>query len=349
MSILIARRPAIKDVTDKALENPTALVDSEPLTVQTARMHIRAQKRRRRAFTLVELLAVLAVIAILLSIVLPAVQSARESARRVQCQNNLRQIGLALLNFESVHKAFPASGWTKPGIGNAAGSYLSWRVVCLDFTEQSSISSIYARSENWWHTSNLAAGVHGVPTFLCPSTPRHPPAHMAIAKAPRPALTLAQPLATADYEAVMGIRASINSSRYNAQNRFSVLFRDSRTRFAEIVDGSSNTTMVVESAARPWVYRRGQLRTEIPNDQGIGWIDSESAYTLDGASLDGAREGCGLDFGCSAGVNARNDNEPYGFHIGGVYSLQADGHVTFVSQEVALPILAALCTRAAAD
>lgn len=304
---------------------------------------------RCRAFTLIELLVVIAIIGILVGLLLPAVQSARESSRRLQCQNNLRQTGLALLNFESVHRVFPASGWTKPGPSNPTGSYLSWRTTTLCFFEQSNISAQYNTNKNWWDATNLAVGQYSIPTFICPSTPLQPQVTQVTAKSPRPPLTLTNGIAASDYETVMGVRPQLNVTKYDMQNRFSVMHRDSRNKFAQITDGSSNTIMVTESAARPSVHRRTGARRDLVNDQGIGWLDSESAYTLDGSSSDGALEGCGIAAGCTVAMNARNDNEPFSFHRGGVQALFADGHVDFESESVALLILAAQVTRAAAD
>ncbi len=146
----------------------------------------------------------------------------------------------------------------------------------------------------------------------------------------------------------MGIRASIDPSKYDAQNRFSVMHRDSRTKFAAILDGASNTAMIMETAARPFVYRRGKAIPTLTNEQGISWIDSESAYSLDGASSDGSVEGCGLPT-CNRAINAKNDNEPYSFHVTGAHALFADGHIAFESEDADLLVIAAQITRAAAD
>ena len=302
-----------------------------------------------RAFTLVELLVVIAIVGLLVGLLLPAVQSARESARRVQCQNHLRQLGIGLLMFETVQRCFPPSGWTKPAHSNPTGSYRSWRVVCLDYVEQSNIAQMYSLHQHWWEASNLAAGQIRVPVFECPSSPIGAPVLVVPARSTRPALHLTSALARADYEAVMGVRPSIDPSRYDTQNRFSVMFRDSMTKFAEILDGSSSTIMVFETSGRPHVYRRGAARLDLTNDQGIGWIDSESAYSLDGSSRDGSQEGCGYAAGCTHAINARNDNEPYSFHSGGTHALFADGHLTFESDLTDPTVIAAQVTRAAGD
>jgi type II secretory pathway pseudopilin PulG len=304
---------------------------------------------RKQAITLVELLVVFAIVGILTSLLLPATQAAREAARRVQCENNLRQTGLALLNFESIYRVFPASGSTKPSPGNAAGSYLSWRVFCLPFIERSNDANSYRLDQNWWHESNLRVGCKTLPTFVCPSTPEQPPVSSAVAKAPRSSLSLSSPLARCDYETIMGVRPAIDVAKYDNNNRFSVMHRDSRTKISAIIDGTSQTIMVSETAARPSVYRRGRSQPTLQNDQGHGWIDSESAYSLDGASADGSREGCGVSAGCTLAMNARNDNEPYSFHLDGACSLFADGHVSYESESISLLIFAAQITRAAED
>ena len=98
------------------------------------------QWRSKRGFTLVELLVVIAIIGILVGLLLPAVQAAREAARRMQCSNNLKQHGLALLNYESTHKRFPA-GFTDYFNANPVGrdGGWSWMAAVLPFMEQNAL------------------------------------------------------------------------------------------------------------------------------------------------------------------------------------------------------------------
>ena len=331
------------------LKTEEFLVEALLRVAHTLRMIHVEQASKRFAFTLVELMVVVAIIGTLISLLLPAVQAAREAARRIQCQNNLRQVGLSLLQFESANSAFPASGWTRPGIGNPSGSYLSWRGVCLGFMDQANVLNRYDLQQHWWSENNLEVGSYQQPVFLCPSSPSIEPKLVVSPKAPRPALALDKGMATTDYEALMGVRPSIDATKYNTSNRFSVLHRDSRTKFSQITDGSSNTIMVLESSGRPAVYRRGKQKADAWNEQGIGWIDSESAFSLDGSSADGAAEGCGVAAGCFVAINARNDNEPYSFHSGGAFALFADGHTAFESEATSILAFAAQCTRAAND
>jgi prepilin-type N-terminal cleavage/methylation domain-containing protein len=128
-------------------------------------------KPSRLAFTLVELLVVIAIIGTLVGLLLPAVQSAREAARRMQCSNNLRQVTLATLNYESSYKRLPASriSATPNKLGPANG--ISVHARLLPFMEQSQIYSLINFSVDYNHSDNAIALNSKVPTFVCPSDP----------------------------------------------------------------------------------------------------------------------------------------------------------------------------------
>jgi prepilin-type N-terminal cleavage/methylation domain-containing protein/prepilin-type processing-associated H-X9-DG protein len=306
-------------------------------------------QRRRYAFTLIELLVVIAIIAILIGLLLPAVQKVREAAARTQCTNNLKQLGLALMNYESAQGFFPASGWNRVSPQNPAGKAIGWRPLTLAYIEQANLQNLYDPNLNWWEGQNLVAASNTVTVFQCPSTPQRTVVTSAIARSPRPALTFPAPLAPTDYEAIMGVQPVIDPVLYatNSTNR-SILFRNSATRMLEVTDGSSNTIALVECAARPLVFR---LRTATPtlnNDQGISWADSEGPFSLDGANAAGTIEGCG-PADCPFPVNKKNDNEPYSFHPGGVNVVFGDGHVQFMRETMPLRTFAALCTRNAGE
>jgi prepilin-type N-terminal cleavage/methylation domain-containing protein/prepilin-type processing-associated H-X9-DG protein len=308
-----------------------------------------AAPKRRPAFTLVELLVVIAIVGTLVSLLLPAVQQAREASRRNACQNNLRQVGLALHQFEASRGTFPASGWTIAAPANPAGKFIGWRALILPYVEQASLATAYDANVHWWEPPNVGLGSQRVKIFLCPSVPHRFPVTSAIAKSPRPAMTFAQPLAATDYEALMGVQPVVNPDLYSSPlGSRSVLYRNATTRMAEISDGTSQTILVVECSVRPLVYRRRIAHPSLTNDQGQGWIDSESAFSLDGATADGALAGLHPAI-TSQAVNATNENEPYSFHPGGASCLFADGHVAFVSETIPLDVFAALSTRAGGE
>lgn len=129
----------------------------------------------RRAFTLVELLVVIAIIGILVGLLLPAVQAAREAARRMQCQNNLKQIGLAMHNYESAYKKFPG------GVGPYGCCWGTWQVAVLPYMEQSNLANIYQNhggadwGPRYGNALNRPVASARIPSLTCPSdTPNAP-------------------------------------------------------------------------------------------------------------------------------------------------------------------------------
>jgi prepilin-type N-terminal cleavage/methylation domain-containing protein/prepilin-type processing-associated H-X9-DG protein len=303
----------------------------------------------RRAFTLIELLVVIAIIAILIGLLLPAVQKVREAAARTTCQNNLKQLGLALHNFHDANQVFPASGWRQAGPGNPQGKGVGWRALTLPYIEQGNLQGLYTFSLHWWEGPNLAVAHVRVPLYECPSVPRRKEALSAPAIWIRPAMDFPRPLAPTDYEAIMGVQNTINPALYNTGNNRSVMFRNSTVRMTDVTDGTSGTVMVVECAARPLTFRGRAVDETVANDQGQGWIDSEGPFSLDGSSESGVPFEGVAPSATARALNATNFNEPYSFHEGGANMLFADGHIQFMRETIPLAVFAGLCTRAAGE
>jgi prepilin-type N-terminal cleavage/methylation domain-containing protein/prepilin-type processing-associated H-X9-DG protein len=123
----------------------------------------------RRAFTLIELLVVIAIIAVLIALLLPAVQAAREAARRSQCVNNLKQIGLAMMNYESTNGALPPHGNNQPPPAGTTSNDFSMKVRILPFLEQQPVFNALNQSFDFNDATNATAGSTTIRAYLCPS------------------------------------------------------------------------------------------------------------------------------------------------------------------------------------
>ena len=128
---------------------------------------MRSIQNNKQGFTLVELLVVIAIIGVLVALLLPAVQAARESARRTSCQNHLRQMGVALQNYHSVSQTFPAGTTAQPGTPDLL-FLKNANIDLLPYLEESSLADLYDPGSPWWmQTPTVAKTI--IPIFLCPS------------------------------------------------------------------------------------------------------------------------------------------------------------------------------------
>jgi len=187
---------------------------------------------RRPGFTLVELLVVIAIIATLVGLLLPAVQSAREAARRCGCSNNTVQLGLALHNYEFAHEAFPPGVTGDPGPirSEPEGHHVGWIVRLLPFIEEQALASHFSIADGVYAPVNAQARAASIQTLVCPSAPIERVRDEGGVK-----------VAVSSYA---GCHHSVEAP-ITADND-GILFLDSRIRFSDITDGSSNTLLLGE-------------------------------------------------------------------------------------------------------
>jgi len=187
----------------------------------------------RKGFTLVELLVVIAIIGVLVALLLPAVQAAREAARRTECSNNLKQLGLAMHNHHDTFGQLPP-GWSGATPEGAPG--WGWAAESLKFIEQSTLSDIIDFQQSTSASANAVARQTSVPFFLCPTDPGGADTFD----------DLGVTVARANYVGVFGSE-EIEDDPSNGDG---VLYHNSQTRFADITDGLSNTFMVGERSSQ---------------------------------------------------------------------------------------------------
>ena len=237
----------------------------------TQRRHEMAKAiRDSRGFTLVELLVVIAIIGILIGLLLPAINAAREAGRRMQCANNLKQIGLALLNYEDVNGAFPSAfkrlAAADPAAPSGTGTYgASAFVVILPFMEYNGVFRQIDVGKAALNPANMppknAAYSTAIPTFLCPSSPGKPTAdystelansfnNFGISVSFAPGLIFGR----SDYAPDAGMQADLPGISINAGASIIAEPPDGPVRIAQIIDGTSHTFMVEEDAGRPGWY-----------------------------------------------------------------------------------------------
>jgi prepilin-type N-terminal cleavage/methylation domain-containing protein len=199
---------------------------------------------RRTAFTLVELLVVIAIIGVLVALLLPAVQAARESARRAQCKNNLKQIGLALLNYHDAKKHFPAGYIASVDYIDGATDTTpgwAWSALILPYLEEQSLYTQIHLDMPVEASQNAPAILTMVNTYLCPSD-QGPNGDLAPFPVPDGFGTTLAVAAPSSYAACTGG----DESDVAAETGKGIFYRNSHTRIADITDGTSKTIMVGE-------------------------------------------------------------------------------------------------------
>ncbi|HLQ46430.1 MAG TPA: DUF1559 domain-containing protein, partial [Planctomycetaceae bacterium] len=211
------------------------------------------RREHARGFTLIELLVVIAIIAILISLLLPAVQQAREAARRSQCKNNLKQIGLALQNYHSSANRFPpgyVAGATYPATSNGWG----WSAMILPYLDQAPLYRKINFGLPVEHPNNVTAIQTFVSAYLCPSDPVDN-GPFNVTDATGAFVTTAAPFS---YAATVGD----DSSDVNDPTGNGAFFRNSGIRIGDLSDGTSTTVLAGE---RTWAMTNG-LWAGAPNN-----------------------------------------------------------------------------------
>jgi prepilin-type N-terminal cleavage/methylation domain-containing protein len=306
----------------------------------------------RPAFTLIELLVVIAIIGILIGLLLPAVQKVREAANRAKCMNNLKQMGLALHNYESANHVFPTSS-RPPGVTPLPR--VSWTIPVLPFIEQDNLRTYYDLTSTWGAADNLPVTSQPIKIFQCPSSPN-------------PTRFDGDPqsgnwdiVACTDYAAVSGVAAYATNVNFTGSLEPGIMQTNHQTHIADVTDGLSNTIAITESAGRPQIYQRGIAVGAPPAQKvnGGGWARPASdleykTSTSDGTSFPGP---CAAN--CTNGFDypvynmqpygTDGTGEPYAFHTGVINALMGDGSVRSISQAVQVSVFAAALTRSGGE
>ncbi len=351
-------------------------------------------KSSREGFTLIELLVVIAIIAVLAGLLLPAVQSARESARRAQCINNQKQIGIAIHSFHDSKGHLPSS--VRPGATSTVREGVFIRL--LPYLDQKSLYDQYDNSVTWSNSVNLPVSSTRIKTYECPSSPKQgnqldhaPDLNGTAAGSYSGATNWEGIVAVGDYGASLGVDNRLTDTSYITNKVIAsdtatsggtaggvntltngLLPKNSKINFSEVTDGLTNTIAILESAGRPFVWRRGvrvseDLKTDHVN--GGGWARPASDILFAGSTKDGvtipattyATASVGKTNGFNhageayttpgngytvSGYGTEGSSQPYGFHNGGFTVLLGDGSSRFISEDIAFNVFAALITRA---
>jgi prepilin-type N-terminal cleavage/methylation domain-containing protein/prepilin-type processing-associated H-X9-DG protein len=317
---------------------------------------------RRSGFTLVELLVVIAIIGILTGLLLPAVQAARESARRISCTNNMKQLALAAHLHEGSYRRLPYSK-------RDVAPMRSWAPDLLIFLEQANMVSdaAYDLNENWWRTTTYAGAPipngrtaqQSLAVFICPSTPNGKRLQFKLETPPEQNKVGA----CGDYFAVEGVNLAINNELPAAEQfpagsdlRGALRKFPDENLMANILDGTSNTILFGECAGREDIYR-GRTRRAANTDKtssscararGGAWATNDNPYEI------GARvEWCTGATAIPGPMMINNSNEHghlfYSFHSAGANFAFCDGSVRFLNQSIRLRVLATLVSRAGGE
>jgi prepilin-type N-terminal cleavage/methylation domain-containing protein/prepilin-type processing-associated H-X9-DG protein len=295
----------------------------------------RQQPLGRFGFTLIELLVVIAIIAVLIGLLLPAIQKVREAANRASCQNNLHQIGVALHNHHDGQGSFP-SGYrcqpVNPSKADQTAPGWGWAALLLPYVEQGNLAQQIDFNLSVEHSSNLAARTTVVKLYVCPSD--RSTGLFTIADKNNNALAQA---ATNSYAASHGIGVDLDEELDDFNGLFS---RNSKVRIADVTDGTSNTIAIGE---------RGSFFTQTPWAGAVSFGTTRitaGAPTSNPAAVEDAPTQALVHVAVHTLNDANADPEDFFTpHTGNAMFLFGDGSVRPVRTRVSLSILQALATR----
>lgn len=296
---------------------------------------------RRTAFTLIELLVVIAIIAVLVGLLVPAVQKVRDSAARMQCSNNLKQIGTAFHNYHSHFKRFPTGFASKANAvdGPSLGPGWGWGAHLLPYLEQDALYAQIAFGKDISDPANSAARSTSVPVFLCPAD-RPTTASFTVKNAGGSAIC---DVAFANYVGMAG-NNEVTGFPDTSNGKPGILLRNSRVRVLDITDGTSNTVLVGE-------------RCSIKSPQ-TTWVGAVTGASVAPLNPTYENEGPGILCLTNSGSaqDARTPNNPLehvedssSLHAAGVNFLFGDGSVRSILYGLDPAIWAALATRAGGE
>jgi prepilin-type N-terminal cleavage/methylation domain-containing protein/prepilin-type processing-associated H-X9-DG protein len=321
----------------------------------------------RRAFSLIELLVVIFIIGLLVALLLPAVQQAREAARRSQCKNNFKQMGLAMHNYHDTHKRFVFAGMLNQTPLNAS----SWGQMLLPFIDQaplfskwnSSVPALDQGAALGFPASTVAQNLDVIRTplavHMCPSASADTVHNYSLPSASSGfPVNLTWTAARTDFIVSTGVRGIYANIAYavtpgtgqrNGSLQAAGCFAgacSAPTQMRDIRDGTSNTILLGERVGGTNIYK---LRTIDPTytaaaggANGGGWGDFlNGEHWMKGSLQDGTIGGGPCAINCS---NLRGEGY-YSFHDGGAHFLMADGAVRFISANIAAYTFAGLITR----
>ena len=336
--------------------------------------------RRTSGFTLVELLVVIAIIGTLVGLLLPAVQAAREAARRSSCQNNLKQNGLAFINFEGARKYFPTAetrfseaeknAMNPPppfwAAGEDAQKPMGALGQILPFMEQSTIYNMFNWKRPIIDPLNMPPPFPGgqispsalatIPNYVCPSTPNVPSDYGTFYFVPAGLMGAGTVfnLPRTDYVPIKGIHSTLATcvglpgvTTENGLLGTKDTINQRTVKLAQCIDGLSKTILLVEEAGKQQRFFRGQQVPGGPPSYPNIALNSFygdwncARYTRGYSGATIANPGAG---GCSV-INVYNDNNPYAFHPQGVSVARGDGSIGFLAQDVDNFVYVALVTR----